>query len=438
VVKLICLTKTQLLMRSELCVLGFFVTHSVAFALTDIFFPVSIRAYKDSMDIQKHGGSIYLPQHLHENLSENNQQLLRWNNFRSASLSAESMRNGPYHQQQSTQNITSSNIKERGEESSIEPGQKMKRAIGASGQEGGMKKTGRRKSIPLEASLHSPELFVQKQKYTRRNGIMTHVASPNQYDPPNTMQQETTTPGQKPRGFNRPETPPIDPNVTKSGKRKRGQEPDQNEKKLKKSNHVSAQKLPKPLPGPGWECRRVMDYSRSSRLTTFWLPPSKRFGFRSAKNASDFEDMRTMYQGNEDKALVELKKRSASAIKIKPFRADISLRASSHAKILVQDRGGDTSVLSIATSSSKTAKSPPSPGLDWKSILVQYSTQNRHHWLSPIRRIEFKNYQAACKFESLRKKNGKDEVVAWKKYREYTRRNGVATLVVSPDQYDCD
>jgi hypothetical protein len=35
-----------------------------------------IAAYKDAMDVQKHGGKIFLPQHLHANLEEKYRQLL--------------------------------------------------------------------------------------------------------------------------------------------------------------------------------------------------------------------------------------------------------------------------------------------------------------------------------------------------------------------------
>lgn len=34
------------------------------------------RAYKNAMDVQKHGGAIYLPQHLHEHLSPSQQELV--------------------------------------------------------------------------------------------------------------------------------------------------------------------------------------------------------------------------------------------------------------------------------------------------------------------------------------------------------------------------
>ena len=56
-----------------------------AFAFHPLYFLVTLlaqhecitnSAYKDAMDIQKHGGNIYLPQHLHENLPKGCRHLL--------------------------------------------------------------------------------------------------------------------------------------------------------------------------------------------------------------------------------------------------------------------------------------------------------------------------------------------------------------------------
>ena len=43
---------------------------------SSLLFDVIFRAYKDAMDVQKHGGKIFLPQHLHANLEEKYRQLL--------------------------------------------------------------------------------------------------------------------------------------------------------------------------------------------------------------------------------------------------------------------------------------------------------------------------------------------------------------------------
>ncbi len=81
-------------------------------------------------------------------------------------------------------------------------------------------------------------------------------------------------------------------------------------------------------------------------------------------------------------------------------------------------------------SMSVSLKKPP--GLDWKPKPVQCSTQNRLHWLSPIRRIEFRKRSHACKFEQMRKRYGIDEIKAWQVYRE----KFTLTYVVNANQYD--
>ena len=79
-VQLICMTRMLMLTRSEFCIVGFLpLVRLHRRRLTIGCLILSKRAYKESMDIQKHGGRINLPQRLHENLPKAQQQLLSSN-----------------------------------------------------------------------------------------------------------------------------------------------------------------------------------------------------------------------------------------------------------------------------------------------------------------------------------------------------------------------
>jgi hypothetical protein len=79
VVQLICMTGMLLLTRSELCIVGFLPLVRLHRRRLTCCLTFLKRAYKESMDIQKHGGRINLPQRLHENLPKAQQQLLSSN-----------------------------------------------------------------------------------------------------------------------------------------------------------------------------------------------------------------------------------------------------------------------------------------------------------------------------------------------------------------------
>ena len=59
-------------------------------------------------------------------------------------------------------------------------------------------------------------------------------------------------------------------------------------------------------------------------------------------------------------------------------------------------------------------------------------SQNRGHWMSPTRNIEFRRRVAACEFEKLRKTFG-TEKRAWHEYSKLKANRGA---VVLPGQYD--
>ena len=62
------------------------------------------------------------------------------------------------------------------------------------------------------------------------------------------------------------------------------------------------------------------------------------------------------------------------------------------------------------------------------------SSKRYCHWITPVRKIEFKRWVQACEFESLRKKHGNNEDQAWAAYRQTRPR--ALLRVVSPHLYD--
>ena len=97
---------------------------------------------------------------------------------------------------------------------------------------------------------------------------------------------------------------------------------------------------------------------------------------------------------------------------------------------------GVRKIVAKRTCSSRSAMNPPGPS--WKPKLVKYRGQNRYHWISPSRCIEFTRHTAACQFEKLREKTGNDEGRAWSEYRRTAMKRGLPALVVSPEQYDVE
>ncbi|KAL3773343.1 hypothetical protein ACHAW5_010020 [Stephanodiscus triporus] len=246
-----------------------------------------------------------------------------------------------------------------------------------------------------------------------------------------------------------------------------------------------------PPPGPGWESKLVK-YRGQNRL--HWLSPGRRieFEFRRYKPACRFEVLRKENDNDEVRAW-DVYRRNVRGLTcaVSPDQYDqddslpketpsprqawgiervtrpnstISIERTAHAKVrqkstLIGARSfeqaqkmtrvtkaiGQRGITKIGAnrtgtqenhltgaSARKSPKSPP-PGPGWESKLVKYRGQNRLHWLSPGRRIEFKRYKPACQFEKLREDNDNDEVRAWHKYRRNVRG---ATFVVSPHQYD--
>jgi hypothetical protein len=77
---------------------------------------------------------------------------------------------------------------------------------------------------------------------------------------------------------------------------------------------------------------------------------------------------------------------------------------------------------------------PPGPGWKHKRVSNAGDSQNRGHWMSPTRNIEFRRRVAACEFEKLRRTFG-TEKRAWHEYSKLKANRGA---VVLPGQYDDD
>jgi len=98
------------------------------------------------------------------------------------------------------------------------------------------------------------------------------------------------------------------------------------------------------------------------------------------------------------------------------------------------DLGQNNEVNTIVRDPASPSKIP-SPGPGWTSLISVDNCGNKHrHWMSPIRKIEFRNRSPALEFEELRKKFSNNEVRAWEEYR--TMKVGADTCVVFPSQYD--
>ena len=193
---------------------------------------------------------------------------------------------------------------------------------------------------------------------------------------------------------------------------------------------------------PGWTSEILSEGWRQNRL--YWVPPSREIAFREWQQAHDFEHLRVECDNDEDKALAELKKTTTKKIrykrlskprhKTKRVTKAIGQRAITKIGATTMKTKESTS---IEASSSKSDKNPP-PGTGWRFDVATggEGDNNRCHWFSPMRKIEFVRWQQACEFEGLRKQFGADEIKAWAEYRKM--KCGANTRVVSPHLYDVE
>ena len=149
------------------------------------------------------------------------------------------------------------------------------------------------------------------------------------------------------------------------------------------------------LPGFDWTVKLVRGAGQNNN---HWISPIRCIEFKRFKAACEFEELRKKYDNDEVRAWSEFRRATVggNAFVVSPFQYD-------------------------------------QPGPKWIFKLVKEYGQNRSHWLSPVRRIEFKRYKQACQFEQLRKKYDHDEVQAWVEFRIIAGKN---TCVVCPFKYD--
>ena len=227
------------------------------------------------MDVQKHGGKIYLPGHLHENLSESLQQVLTSKCTRGATANEESASYGTRHQQKTSPNKDGeSSIISRDfsvmepeteggvlDDSMIHEGQhpdaiawgKSYTEFESAGKDAGRQEQGGLAPVVQAASVQANGALIEVQLPA---GSLAGVA------------EEQAEPG-------------------------------------------------KFLPGPGWTLEYFAETTGSSRLTKYWVSPSRTYGFRQRKQVFEFEILRVEYDNDEVKALAELKKMTTKKIRYK-------------------------------------------------------------------------------------------------------------------------
>ena len=222
--------------------------------------------------------------------------------------------------------------------------------------------------------------------------------------------------------------------------------------------------------GPEWKSKRVYEYGQHF---FHWISPKRQIEFRSLSAACEFDRLRSEFGSDEFKAMKEYRKLCANEGKstrvvspddydANPQRINMpSVRRGRHINVIKSrtrnsKKSDDQQCQEKRTRSSakkcaikkRTAKvlsagrnatpypANNSPGPGWEAKWVSRGQQVYTHWISPVRRIEFRRRNPACDFERLRIKFGSDEVMAWKVFRQryYTKKG--ASFVVSPQKYD--
>jgi len=202
------------------------------------------------MDVQKHGGKIYLPGHLHENLSESHQQVLTSKCIRGATANEESASYRPRHRQKTSPN-------KDGESSNIS----RDFSVTEQETEGG---------VLDDSVIHEgqhPGAIAWGKSYTEFESAGKEAGCPEQGGLAPVVQ-----------------TASVEANgalfeVQLPAGSLAGEAEEQAD-------------LGKSLPGPGWTLEYVAETTGSSRLTKYWVSPSRTYGFRQRKQAFEFEKLR--------------------------------------------------------------------------------------------------------------------------------------------------
>ena len=305
-----------------------------------------------------------------------------------------------------------------------------------------------------------------------RKGIVTRVVSPRDYDA-KSKSVSTASRARRVSGRTLLSKPRKNTSDGQQLRRKSDNHPSQN---VEAKNDVSkspslgttlGQKVDPP--GPGWKLKCVCE---SGRVKTYFMSPMRQIEFRRRKEASDFERLRIEFGSNEVEAWEEYRRRTkgirtrvvspqdydaksksvltrASRARRAPGRTisskprkntsdgqQMRRKSDNHTSQNVEAKNDVSKSQSLGTTLGQKVD-PPGPG--WESSLVDAGSRVVTHWISPVRRIEFRRHTAACNFERLRNEFGSDEVEAWEEFRKrYYAVEGKRqpSYVVSPQDYD--
>ncbi|KAL3765869.1 hypothetical protein ACHAWU_005402 [Discostella pseudostelligera] len=272
-----------------------------------------------------------------------------------------------------------------------------------------------------------------------RKGIVTRVVSPRDYDA-KSRSVSTASRARRVSGRTLLSKPRKNTSDGQQLRRKSDNHPSQN---VEAKNDVSkspslgttlGQKVDPP--GPGWKLKSVCE---SGRVKTYFMSPMRQIEFRRRKEASDFERLRIEFGSNEVEAWEEAsraRRAPGRTISSKPRKntsdgQQMRRKLDNHTSQNVEAKNDVSKSPSLGTTLGQKVD-PPGPG--WESSLVDAGSQVVTHWISPVRRIEFRRHTAACNFERLRNEFGSDEVEAWEEYRRRTK--GIRARVVSSQDYD--
>ncbi|KAL7541843.1 hypothetical protein ACHAXR_011280 [Thalassiosira sp. AJA248-18] len=194
------------------------------------------------------------------------------------------------------------------------------------------------------------------------------------------------------------------------------------------------------LPGQGWQTKVV---SESGVNLCHWISPMRKIEFKRRTQACEFEALRQKFGTNEVRAWTEFRHQYYGCKNlnvVSPMQYDVDpptlINKKSQAASSKKAKGSVAVKLISKVKIDARVSQPPGPG--WQNKLVPELRQNRCHWISPMRKIEFRRQTQACEFEALRQKFGTDEVRAWTEYRHKYSGRERSINVISPRRYDVD
>ncbi|KAL3784456.1 hypothetical protein ACHAW5_004016 [Stephanodiscus triporus] len=195
----------------------------------------------------------------------------------------------------------------------------------------------------------------------------------------------------------------VDQAKDASTKKAEGKDPPE-ELTAKKRNGV----FKKTPPGPGW---RQKSEKKNGLIRSRWLSPSRGIKFTKWKAACKFEELRKTFGSDEVQAWGEYRKATAGA-------KTCVVSAHFHDATQNDDRKATRKNGETTKGRQNSLKCLPGPG--WKRMKKSISGKANgkiiSHLLSPNAEIKFVSFQAALKFEKVRKKYNFDDAQAWNEY----------------------